>query len=322
MTSATFERWKVDSSIAFTSEAKDSAVIIKNVIHNRTFVRVEILSRTMMKSWFDLMSLSNPELIHKAQLNTRIAGPCDLYMCYLTANHTQIEDPTAMSCIVPMYINQPYVCFQGLMGLDKSFVGPSDASEQLALIVTAAKMAPRMKRVSPFRYVFISPVPDIGIMLRKMLERKEIRFSRCKAGSLDTVSNFHVKKSCKCPIEIGDWGEVDIIMHVEPYEFILPRMVYNGTNLGCINVPHATGRSFDFTKKGGWTVEDEGIAALTNEWVTQSEYLEKNAKEISFLSILLGIDGIHVIDFDKFITIDPVEVMTPPPPTPATGSGP
>ena len=147
-----------------------------------------MLDKTMMKVWFDLVRHNYPRLINKAQLSTNIAGQCRLFMCYLTSNHMEIGDPTSISCIVPMYIQHPNICFQGLMRLDKSFVGLSDAEEQLPLLAMAAKMAPRSQ---PFRFIFISPVPYLGSMLRKILECKGVQFSKCKAGTLFTVSTFH-----------------------------------------------------------------------------------------------------------------------------------
>ena len=324
-TQHTLEEWKADWSCAFTPEAREAAVVLQHIIPNRTFVRVEMLSKAMMKIWFDLMSHNHPRLINKAQLGTTIAGPCELYMCYLTSSHMEISDPVSMSCIVPMYTNQPYVCLQGLMRLDTTFIGPPspDANEQLTLILMAAKMAPRTQRVPPFRFVFISPLPYLGHALRYILERKKIQFNRCAAGSLVSMAGVHERKKCQCLLNIGDANAVDIITHREQYKCILPQMTYGDEVIGGINVPWATGRSFDIIRKI-FVVEDEGIAALTEAWITRSEFLQKNANDASFLSILMGIDGIHAIDFAKFITIDPSEVKTLmiPPPDQASASGP
>ena len=314
-----FEKWKVVYETAFTPEAQESAVRMAHAIHNRTFVRVEMLSKTMMKVWFDLMKHNYPHMIKPQQLSTEIDGPCKLYMCYLTSNHMEIFDPTSISCIVPMYIKHPYICFQGLMALDKTYVGVIDAVEQLALIILASRMAPEIMS-SPFEYIFISPVPYIGVMLRYILERKEIPFNKCMAGSLYLVESFHSKKKCQCGLEIGSWSDADICVDVEPYEFILPRLEYKDTVIGHMNLPWITGRAFDIIKQNGWVVCDEGIASLTETWQTQTKYLEKNAENTSFLSVLVGIDGIHVIDYHKFIMIDPLEVkmLTTPPSDPAS----
>jgi hypothetical protein len=311
---STYEQWKVVYDTAFTPEARESAVTMQHVIQNRTFVRVEILNKTMMKVWFDLLNHNYPRLIKPTQLSTETDGPCKLYMCYLTSNHMEIGDPTSISCIVPMYIQHPYICFQGLMQLDKTFVGVMNAEEQLTLIIMASRMAPGIL-ASPFQYIFISPVPYIGVMLRYILNRKEIPFSKCKAGSLYTIESFHSKKQCQCGLEIGSWSDADVSMEVEPYSVILPRLEYKDITIGYINLPWITGRAFDIIKQKGWVVCDERIACLTEKWQTQTKYLEQNAESSSFLSVLMGIDGIHVIDYSKFITIDPLEVkmLTTPP---------
>jgi hypothetical protein len=310
-----------DWNSAFTPEALESAVTMQHFVQNRTFVRVEMLSKAMMQMWFDLMKTNQPRLVYKEQLSTRIAGPCKLYMCYLTSNHTKISDPTSISCIVPTYIQQPYVCFQGLMRLNKTFVGPSDADEQLTLIVMASRMAPQ-KEGLPFKYIFFSPVPYVGSMLRNLLKYKGVEFSQCLAGALYGVEGVHSAKKCQCGLEIGDWNEVDIHQHKGRFEFILPRLTYKDDVIGCINVPWVSGRSFDIIGQNGWVVDDAGIAALTGAWYKETDYLEKTAKSSSFLSILIGIDGIHVIDYVKFITIDPLEVKMAQPSDQASGSKP
>lgn len=304
------QQWKANWDSAFTPEALESAVRMEHVITNRTFVRVEMLSKEMMQKWFDLMKNNHPRLIQKAQLSTRIAGPCRLFMCYLTSNHAKISDPNSISCIVPMYIQQPYVCFQGLMQLDKTFVGPSSADEQVALVVMASRMAPQ-KEGPPFQYIFISPVPYVGTMLRNMLKRKGVTFDKCMAGDLYGVESFHCVNQCKCGLEIGSWKDVDIRISKDPCDFILPRATFNDEVIGCINVPWVSGRSFDIIKQNGWVVDDEGIAAVTEAWYNKTDYLEKTAKSSSFLSILMGIDGIHIIDYAKLITVDPLEMTQP-----------
>ena len=308
MPTHTFEHWKADWNSAFTPEALESTVTMQHVIPDRTFVRVEMLSKPMMQMWFDLLKNNQPRLVYKEQLSTRIAGPCKLYMCYLTSNHTKFSDPTSISCIVPTYIQQPYICFQGLMLLNKTFVGLSDADELLTLIVMASRMMAPQKGGLPFRYIFISPVPYVGEMLRGLLKYKGVQFSQCMAGALYGVEAVHSAKKCQCGLEIGDWNDVEIHQHNGRFEFILPRLTYRDDVIGCVNVPWVSGRSFDIIEQNGWVVDDAGIAALTEAWYKETDYLETSAKLSSFLSILIGIDGIHVIDYEKFITIDPLEV--------------
>ena len=325
MSATSYEQWKADWSTGFTPEAKESAVVMQHVITNRTFVRVEILSRGMFRTWFDLMYHNNPRLMPKAQLSTKIAGPCELFMCYLTSNHVDIADPTSVSCIGPMYVRHPYVCFQGLMRLEKTFVGTTEMDEQLPLVVMASRMAPRKSGLA-FMYAFISPIPYVGTMLRQMLEKKGVGYSKCMAGTLVKVSSFHDSTGkCKCGLAIGAWDNVEIDTNSTPYKFIIPRIMYKEESIGCVNVPWATGYSYDLVRQtDNFTVEDEGIAALTAAYLDESDFLNTHAKDTSFLSILSGIDGIHVIDYAKLITIDPLEVkqLTTPSSGPASGSGP
>ena len=308
----TFEQWKSNWDTAFTPEAMSSAVTMQITQLQRTFVRVQILSKGMMKTWFDLLRQNHPRLITASQMNTHMPGPCTLYMCFLTSNHVDIRDPTAISCVVPMYANAPLLCFQGLMGLNKTFVYGGGCvnygKECLSLLILSAKMAPRDEKC-PYELIFISPTPAFGVHLRKVLIAKDISFNRCVAGTLYSVHGHHAKKRCNCSMYAGNWKEVGIVkdFQIDELMVMLPKIEFKGTKMGKINIPWATGYAFDIIKQDGWVVEDEGVAALTKRWLEHTNELDVKTKPSSFLTILTGIDGIHTIDFVKFVMLDTSE---------------
>ncbi len=311
---ATFDQWKSDWDAAFTPEALSSAVTMPFVSINRTFVRVQMLSKGMMKTWFDLLKRNHPRLIIASQLSTLVAGPCKLYMCYLTTNHADIRDPTAISCATPMYTNAPLVCFQGLMELNSTLKGASNhANEPISLLIMSAKMAPRDDKVS-YQYIFISPKPCTGKALRQLLDSKDINYNRCVAGTLLSSFQTHARNKCNCSLSVSNWKEIGIVKDYQLDEFIvmLPNISFKGVKMGVINVPWATGYSFDLIKQAGWTVEDEGVSSLTERWLAHTDALNAQAQTASFLSVLAGIDGIHAVDFIKFVTLDPLLELLPP----------
>ena len=306
----TFENWKSNWEVAFTPEALGSIVTMQMTPLNRTFVRVQMLSRGMMKTWFDLLRQNHPRLIAASQMSTLVAGPCKLYMCFLTSNHADIRDPTGISCIVPMYTNAPHLSFQGLMGLNKTFVGGVDAvnnaKECLSLLILSTKMAPRDEK-TPFEFIYMAPTPIFGKALRKVLIGKDITFNRCVAGTLLSVYGTHQKKLCTCSLMVSNWREAGIFCEVDELVVKLPSFHFKGVEMGLINLPWATGHSFDIIKQIGWVVEDEGVAAATKHCFSRSNSLDKKAQAYSFLSLLAGVDGIHTVDFVKFVTLDPLE---------------
>jgi hypothetical protein len=308
----TFEHWKSNWEVAFTPEALSSVVSMQITPLNRTFVRVRMLSKGMMKTWFDLLRQNHPRLVVASQMSTLVAGPCTLHMCYLTSNHADIRDPTGISCIVPMYANAPHLCFQGLMGLNKTFVGGTGAvnciKECLSLLILSAKMAPREEK-RQFELIFISPTPSFGKELRKVLDDKDISYNRCVAGTLLSVFGTHYKKKCDCSMVVSNWREAGISKEPQADELTvkLPSFQFKGADMGLINLPWATGHSFDIIKQIGWVVEDEGVAETTKHYFSRPNSLDKKAQECSFLSMLAGIDGIHTLDFVKFVTLDPLD---------------
>ena len=310
-TANTFEQWKANWDIAFTPEALSSIVTMQITPLNRTFVRVQMLSKGMMKTWFDLLRQNHPRLVVASQMSSHVAGPCTLYMCFLTSNHVDIRDPTAISCIVPMYANAPHLCFQGLMGLNKTFVDGTGAvnyiRECLSLLILSAKMSPRDDKTQ-FELIFIAPTPNFGKELRKVLTENDISYNRCVAGTLLSVYGTHLKKKCTCSLMASNWREAGIVKEYQVDELmvILPSFQFKGVEMGVINLPWATGHSFDIIKQSGWVVEDEGVAAATRHSFSRANDLDKKARACSFLSLLAGIDGIHIMDFVKFVTLDPL----------------
>ena len=277
---------------------------------DRTFVRVEVTSNDMMKAWVDLMKQNHPRLVTAIRMSALAAGPCKLYMCYLTTNHVDFRDPLAVSCIMPMFVNTSLICFQGLMELGKTLIGTLNKNEPLVLMNLSAKMAPR-NEAFPYKYIFVSPTQIHGKSLRELLDIKHVKYSRCVAGTLYSAFNTHAVGRCKCSLVVSDWRGVKLVQEFpadEP-EVCLPRISFDGVELGHINVPWATGYSFNIIKQDGWVVEDEGVAALTLHWYKQSGFLKSKASQSSFLSNLVGADGIHVIDFAGFIEIDPLESL-------------
>jgi hypothetical protein len=308
----TFEYWKSNWEAAFTPEAFSSIVSMQITPLNRTFVRVPMMSKGMMKTWFDLLRQNHPRLIVANQMSTLVAGPCTLYMCFLTSNHADIRDPTGISSIVPMYANAPHLCFQGLMGLNKTFVGGTGAvnyiGECLSLLILSAKMAPRDEK-RQFEFIFISPTPSFGKELRRILDKMDISYNRCVAGTLLSVFGSHVKLKCTCNLMVSNYREAGIFKESQSDELTvkLPSFHFKGVDMGLINLPWATGHSFDIIKQVGWVVEDEGVAATTKHCFSRPNAFDKKAQECSFLSVLAGIDGIHTLDFVKFVTLDPLE---------------
>jgi hypothetical protein len=311
-TNTSFEQWKSDWSVAFTPEAISSTVTMSFPSINRTFVRVQMLSKGMMKIWFDLLKRNHPRLITASQLSSHTAGPCRLFMCYFTTNHVDFRDPTAISCATPMYTNAPLICFQGLMELNSTLKGAQlNPNEPISLLIISAKTAPRDEKMA-FLYIFISPKPCIGKELRQLLDAEDINYNRCVAGTLHSVFHVHTKGRCNCSLSVDNWKEIGIKKDYQISDkivVVLPTISFKGVKMGMINVPWASGRAFDLGGKNNWVVEDEGIAALTQHWLTYTNALESHARTASFLSVLAGIDGIHAIDFIKFVMLDP---FTPP----------
>ena len=309
--SPVFERWKLDWSIGFTPSALSSAVTMQYSPIDRTFVRIEMQSREMMKAWFELMRQNHPRLVTQSQMSVLMAGPCKFYMCYLTTNHADIRDPLAVSCVAPMYVNRSIICFQGLMELNKTHIGTlNNTSEPLILLNLSSKLAPRNEAM-PFELIFISPTTKVGKGLRSLLDEKDVNYNRCIGGTLLSSSAVHEQGNCTCSLAVGGWREVGIIKEFQTDKLmvVLPRISFKGANLGSINLPLVTGRSFNVIKQDGWTDEDEGVAILTLHWLQYSDFLRSKAEKASFLFILVGVDGIHTIDFGKFITIDPFESL-------------
>jgi hypothetical protein len=307
--SSSFECWKSDWSIGFAPQALRSASTMQCLTIDRTFVRVEIMSIEMLKAWVDLMKQNHPRLVTASRINVLAAGPCKLYICYLTTNHADYRDPLAVSCVLPMYVNARFICYHGLMELGKTLVGTLKNNEPLILMNMSAKMAPR-NDAFPYQYIFISPTQAIGKSLREFLDSKNVNYSRCVAGTLYSAFVTHPKNKCKCSLEVGNWRDVKLIQEFEDEEkpaTNLPRISFAGEELGYINVPWATGYCFNIIKQNGWTIEDESIAALTSNWYQRSGFLSSNAEKASFLSILVGTDGIHIIDFADFTSTDPLE---------------
>jgi hypothetical protein len=310
--------WRTNwSEHAFSPTAAGAMVKVDHVVYNRTFVRVEMLSKHMIKVWIDLLKHNHPRSITAAQHSILIAGPCKLYMCFLTSNHMDVTDPVSISCIVPMYVNKANICFQGLMELNKTLTGSLIPFEQLILLIISARFAPRTVQ---FEHIFISPLPNFGKLLRHAMEAHGVTFNRCVAGTLQTVHPIHARKKCDCSLMTADWKETGIFCYKDSFIFKLPSISFKGQDMGVINVPWATGRSFDLIKQQLW-LEDEGVAALTQVWYEQTKPLQ-TAESTSFLSILMGIDGIHIIDFAKFITLDPAglpQLLEPSDPASVTG---
>jgi hypothetical protein len=300
----TLEKWKCDWNAAFTAAASESALKMPHVVQNRTFVRVQMLSKEMMETWFDLLRQNDPNVITPMQLHTRMPGPCKLFMCYLTSNHTDFRDPLSISCIVPMYTNKSIICYQGLMQLSKTLVGPENPHDPLTLLIMSSRMAEQSES-SPCTYIFISPLPRVGVLLREVLEKKEIKYTRCKSDSLSSVHLSHSSEKCDCDFHVGDWGVVGI--DISKGTCHLPQMYYRGTKLGYVNVPWASGMSCDIMGDNELSCEDEGIAVMTKD-SHSSIGVVGLSRDISFLSVLSGIDGIHIIDFNQFIKIDPLEI--------------
>ena len=324
--SSYFEQWKSDWSVAFTPEALSTVVTMSFPSINRTFVRVQMLSKNMMKIWFDLLKRNHPRLIPASQMSSHTAGPCRLFMCYFTTNHADFRDPTAISCATPMYTNAPLVCFQGLMELKSTLITTGaqlNPNEPISLLIISAKTAPRDEKMA-FLYIFISPKPSIGKELRQLLDAEDINYNRCVAGTLHSVFHVHTKGRCNCSLSVGNWKEIGIKKDFQISDkivVVLPNISFKGVKLGMINVPWASGHAFDLVGSGkqvggknNWVAVDEGIATLTQHWLTYTNALESHARTASFLSVLAGIDGIHAIDFIKFVMLDPF--ILPPPPLP------
>jgi hypothetical protein len=293
-------------------------VKVEHVVYNRTFVRVEMLSKHMLKVWFDLLKHNNPRIITAAQQSTVTAGPCKLYMCFFTSNHMNVTDPESISCIVPMYIHKTNICFQGLMELNKTLIGALIPFEQLTLLIIAARFVPA---TVPVEHIFMAPIPSFGKVLRRAMEVNGVNFNRCVAGTLMTVSITHARNKCVCSLMTTDWKATGIFCNKDQFIFVVPSVSFKGQTLGVINVPWATGRAFDLIKQKSF-LEDEGVAALTQPWHDRVSPLQ-TADALSFLSVLAGIDGIHVIDFNEFITLNPAELPQQlAPSVPASGSGP
>jgi hypothetical protein len=107
MAAAAEPYWRTNwSEHAFSPTMVGSMVKAEHVAYNRTFVRVEMLSKQMLKVWFDLLKHNHPRSITAAQMSTLAAGPCKLYMCFFTSNHMNVTDPVSISCIVPMYVHK------------------------------------------------------------------------------------------------------------------------------------------------------------------------------------------------------------------------
>ena len=307
MAAATVESyWRKNWEHAFSPTAVGAMVKVEHVVYNRTFVRVEMRSKQMLKVWFDLLKHNHPRIITAAQQSILIAGPCKLYMCFLTSNHMDVTDPLSISCIVPMYVHKDNICFQGLMELNKTLNGSLIPLEQLTLLIIASRFTPRSDSI-PFQYIFISPMPTFGKLLRRAMEVNGVNFNHCVAGSLFAVHPIHTRKKCNCNLRAGDWRETGIFCNKENFIFVVPKISFKDQDMGVINVPWATGRSFDLVKQEEWAVEDEGVAALTEEWFQRTKPLEA-ANSMSFLSILMGIGGIHTIDYGQFISLDPAEL--------------
>lgn len=295
------EDWK---SAAFTQTALDSAVIMPHVVQNRTFVRMGMLSKQMMTTWFNLLRQNDDNLITRMQLTTRMPGPCKLFMCYLTSNHTDIRDPLSMSCVVPMYTHKSIICYQGLMKLNKTLAGPENPNDELTLLIMSSRMA-EQSEISPYRYIFMSPLPWVGVKLRSILDKRKIKYTHCKSDSLASVHLSHSNGICDCDFYVESWDRVGLDIPNETCR--LPAMNYRGLRLGYVNVTWASGMSCDIMEGDDLTWEDEAIAAMTKT-AHNSAGVVGQSTDISFLSILAGIDGIHIIDYTQFIKIDPVEI--------------
>jgi hypothetical protein len=309
MAAAAPEIWRENWEKAFTPDAPNGLVKAEHVIYNRTFVCVEMLNREMFNVWFDLLKANNPNTLTTDQRRPILPGPCKLYMCFLTSNHMNVRDPVSISCIVPTYVHRGYICFQGLMELRKSLTGSVLPYEQLTLLLIASKFIPRDASF-PFDLIFISLTQQEGNRLRKLLEAKDVNFNHCIGGTLQSASTNHTKKKCTCQMEVSDWKSIGIVSTSEGIIFSLPRITFNGADIGAINVPWVTGRSFDIFKQK-WVVSDANIAALTEPWLKKTDDKELiDAQKLSFLSIMVGIDGIHIVDFGKFILLDPAELKS------------
>jgi hypothetical protein len=318
MAAAAPEIWRENWEKAFTSDAPNGLVKAEHVIYNRTFVCVQMLNREMFNVWFDLLKANNYNTLTTDQRRPILPGPCKLYMCFLTSNHMNVRDPESISCIVPTYVHGGYICFQGLMELRKSFTGSVLPYEQLTLLLIASKFIPRDASF-PFDLIFMSLTQEEGKILRSLLEAKDINFNHCVGGTLHSASINHPKKKCTCKMEVSDWKSIGIVSTSEGIIFSLPRITFNGESIGTINVPWVTGRSFDILKQK-WVVSDANIAALTEPWLKKTDDKELiDSQKVSFLSILVGIDGILIVDFRKFITLDPAELKPVPKPS-AQGS--
>jgi hypothetical protein len=310
MAAAATEYWRQNWGNAFTPAALSTMVTVQHVIYNRTFVRVEILSKPMLKVWSELMRHNNPRLITSIQQGTLSAGPCKVYMCYFTSNHMDVRDPVSISCIVPMYVQKTVICFQGLMELSKTLVGGCAPFEQLALLIVSSRFAPH-EEGPPFELIFINPVPRVGKHLRRLMEAKDVNFNHCVAGTLQSIHQIHAKKKCACVLNCHDWKVAGIFVSPsnDGFVFSLPRLTFKGVDMGSINLPWATGRVFDVVKQEGWSIDDEGVSALTEQWLKRTGHAAlKETENASFLSVLIGIDGIHTIDFARFTALDPVEL--------------
>jgi hypothetical protein len=309
MAAAAPEIWRENWEKAFTRDAPNGLVKVEHVIYNRTFVCVEMLNREMFNVWFDLLKANNYNTLTTDQRRPILPGPCKLYMCFLTSNHMNVRDPVSISCIVPTYVHGGYICFQGLMELRKSLTGSVLPYEQLTLLLIASKFIPRDASF-PFDLIFISLTQQEGIRLRSLLEAKDVNFNHCIGGTLHSASTNHAKKKCTCNMEVSDWKSIGIVSTSGGIVFSLPRITFNGENIGTINVPWVTGRAFDILKQK-WVVSDENVAALTEPWLKKTDNKELvDTQKLSFLSIMVGIDGIHIVDFGKFILLDPAELKS------------
>jgi hypothetical protein len=304
---ATTEFWRENWEHAFNPSTLSSLLKVEHAIHNRTFVRVEMQSKTMIKVWLDLLRHNNIRLITSSQQSIFVAGPCKLYMCYFTSNHMDVRDPMSISCIVPMYVQKSFICFQGLMELNKSLTGSVIQYEQLSLLIITSRFAPRDDS-TPFEFIFISPTQGIGRLLRQLMDSKNIGFNQCIGSSLYSAFHTHSKEKCTCSLKLEDWKSSGLSCSTDNVMFTLPRMKFNDIDMGTINLAWATGRAFDITRQS-WIVSDQNVASLTDPWLQKNKHKELRETETSsFLSVLSGIDGIHTIDFNKFTTLDPVEL--------------
>jgi hypothetical protein len=306
---ATVVYWRENWDKAFPPDALKSMVKAEHVIHNRTFVCIEITTKEMFKVWIELLKDNNPGIVTNDQQRTFLPGPCKLYMCYFTSNHMNVQDFVSISCIVPTYVQRSCICFHGLMELRKSLTGTILPYEQLTLLIISSRFIPRNFGAS-FELIFISPTQKEGKLLRGVLVAKDINFNHCIGSTLFAASQNHMKKKCSCSLEISNWKSIGVFSSPsDGFIFSLPCITFKGVDMGVINVPWASGRAFDICKQK-WLIADERIAALTGPWLHKTEDKGlKDAENLSFLSIMAGIDGIHTIDYANFTTLDPAELQ-------------